>query len=104
MAKLQQWLGAQWATCLCSGQPLMFLEVYVGTGEASNAVKELGGSSIKLGLRYGQDFHNTADRVLSYFLVCMLVPIHRWVAVLHRTQPHNTAHNRTQTHTANRVL
>ena len=80
---LKEFLGEQWTvawTSLQTGQPLRFLEVYVGQGEATNSVRARGALGIKLGKEYGQNFDKRKHRVLSYVVVLLLLPIHVWVS------------------------
>ena len=79
--ELKEWLGPQsihFAEAKKRG--LHFLEVYAGAARATEAVRELGGVAICLGLDHGQDFTKSEDRAFCRALIDRLRPEHLWLA------------------------
>ena len=79
--ELKAWLGPQavhFDKAVKHG--LHFLEVYAGSARATDAVRELGGTAICLGLDHGQDFTRSKDRAFCQALIDRLEPSHLWLA------------------------
>ena len=78
--EIGEWLGDQAAFLPKKGTRLDFLEIFAGEARISQAVAQMGGSAIKIGLQHGQDLRRRRHRRLLLALIAIWGPRETWVS------------------------